>query len=109
MWAETCATLHCHALGLAHGGTFAYTILFAQTFAMTGWPTMRGALRRASRAYQVAKGTPAADTASRQRAMSGLRLQLQAPSVLTAKKINQLADILTDHPEWSDLRKSKNP
>ena len=49
-------------LGLVHGGSFAYTILFAQTFAATGWPLMRSGVRRAAAAYDRAKAVPMAET-----------------------------------------------
>ena len=49
-------------LGLVHGGSFAHTILFAQTFAATGWPLMRSGVQRAAEAYERAKATPMAET-----------------------------------------------
>lgn len=48
-------------LGLVHGGSFAHTILFAQTFAATGWPLVRSGVQRAAAAYERAKAVPMAE------------------------------------------------
>ena len=47
-------------LGLAHGGTAAFTILFIQSFGASGWPLMQNGLRRAAMAYEDAKASTVA-------------------------------------------------
>lgn len=44
-------------LGLVHGGTVAFTVMFLQSFGASGWPLMRGGLLRGQRAYEEAKET----------------------------------------------------
>jgi len=43
------------ALGLLHGGTFAFTVLFLQAFGKSGWPLVQGGLQRGMAAYTEAK------------------------------------------------------
>ena len=42
-------------IGLTHGGSFAFSVLFASAFRVTAWPLVRDSLSRASGAYTRAK------------------------------------------------------
>ena len=44
-------------LGLMHGGTVAFTVMFIQSFGASGWPLVRSGLARGKAAYEEAKAT----------------------------------------------------
>ena len=64
-------------LGLAHGASAAFTVLFVQSFGASGWPLVRKGIERGRAAYEEAKAVqPRRETAEYAAATTPLKRRL---------------------------------
>ena len=73
-------------LGLMHGATAAFTVMFFQSFGATGWPLVRTGLLRGQKAYEQAKETQPRESDEYAENAAPLRLRL----VELAEKLAQM-------------------
>jgi hypothetical protein len=81
------------AFGLAHGSSVAFTVLFLQSFGVSGWPLVRSAARRGLGAYEAAKNLHARpEAAGDPERVTPLRRELLALAAQLAELRREGAD-----------------
>ena len=92
-------------LGLMHGGSVAFTVLFAQSFRASGWPLMRGGLERGRAAYEAAKEMQPRETAAYATRVAPLRRELVDLAAHLASLRRDGADEREQRAVLADMRR----